>query len=114
MKKKKVVLAVGLIGIILIICSFYLNCYFVQRRINGNNEDGIKRSISYLHKDYIDKSEEINIIDEFNYDTDKVVFFRNDKLTGIAKFNKDSRGKYKIDFVETLDTNNIRKISKAS
>lgn len=112
MKRKKVVLAVGLIGIILIISSFYNNCYYIKKSISGNNEDGIKRSIVYLHKDYIDIQKEIKIIDEFNYDYDKVVFFSNDDLTGIAKFDKDARGKYKINFVETLDMNNIRKISK--
>ena len=68
MRKTKVVLAVGLIGIILIISSFYFNCYFIQKSISGNNEEGIKNSIFYLHKDYIGGQEEIKIIDEFNYD----------------------------------------------
>lgn len=102
----------GLIGIILIITSFYLNCYFIKKSVNGNNEEGIKTSIFYLHKDYIDRQEEIKIIDEFNYDLNKVVLFKNEELTGIAKFDKNSRGKYKINFVETLDSNNIRKVSK--
>ena len=112
MRKTKVVLAVGLIGIILIISSFYFNCYFIQKSISGNNEEGIKNSIFYLHKDYIGGLEEIKIIDEFNYDLNKIVLFKNEELTGIAKFDKDSKGKYKINFVETLDTNNIRKVSK--
>ncbi|MBM6861440.1 hypothetical protein H9X78_13380 [Clostridium saudiense] len=111
--KKKVVLAVGLIGIIFFISSFYFNYYFIQKSITGNDEEGIKNSIFYLHKDYMDGQEEIKIIDEFNYDYNKIVLFRNEELTGIAKFDKDSRGKYKIKFVETLDANNIRKVSKA-
>lgn len=101
MNKKKVVLAVGLIGIILIIFSFYFNCYYIQKSISGNNEKGIKKSIFYLHRHYMDGQKEIKIIDEFNYDYNKVVLFKNEELTGIAKFDKDSKGKYKINFVET-------------
>ena len=95
MRKTKVVLAVGLIGIILIISSFYFNCYFIQKSISGNNEEGIKNSIFYLHKDYIGGQEEIKIIDEFNYDLNKIVLFKNEELTGILekylKFHKKER-----------------------
>ena len=114
MRKRKVFLAVGLIGIIVIISSFYLNFYYIQKSISGNNYEEIKKSIFYLHKEYMDGKKEMKIIDEFNYDYKKVILFKNDHLTGIAKFDKDSKGKYKIDFVETLDDNNKREISKAS
>lgn len=114
MKRKKGILEVVVIGIILIVSSCYFNFYFIKNSISGNNEEGIKKSIFYLHKDYMNGQKEINIIDEFNYDYDKVVLFKNEDLTGVAKFDKDSRGKYKIDFVETIDTNNIRKVSKMS
>lgn len=114
MKNKKVVLAVGLISILLIICSYYLEFYYIKRSINGNNYEEIKKSIFYLHKEHMNVEKEIKIIDEFNYDYKKVILFKNDNLTGIAKFDKDSKGKYKIDFVETLDDNNKRKVSKVS
>lgn len=112
MSRKRIVIAAVVIGIIFIISSFYYGAYYQKKNISCNEEDSIRKSIAYLHKDYIDKSKEIEIIDEFNYDKDKVVLFSYYELTGIAKFNRDTGGKLKIQFVETVDSDSIRKVSK--
>ena len=104
----------GIVGVVLVISSFCFGAYNQMNSINGNNEDGIIKSIAYLHKDYIKDRDEIKIIDEFNYDSDKVILFKYYELTGVAKFNKDTNGKYEIVFVETLNGESERSISKVS
>lgn len=114
LRKKRVVGVTGIICVLLIISRFCCGSYNQMKSVNGNNEDGIRKSIAYLHKDHINKLDEIKIIDEFNYENKKVILFKYSELTGIAKFNKDESGKYEIVFVETLGLGNKRKISKAS
>lgn len=112
MGKKKRGLVVVIVGIIFLITILNSKSFRIATMLNGDSENGTKESIAYLHKDFIKCSEEIKIIDEFIYDENKVVFFSNDDLSGIAKFYKNDKGNYKIGFVETLDSKNLRKISK--
>lgn len=114
MSKKRKVWIAGVSGIVFIIFSFCYGAYNQMNSINGNNEDGIIKSIAYLHKDYIKDIDEIKIIDEFNYDSDKIILFKYYELTGVAKFNKNTSGRYEIVFVETLDGESERKVSKVS
>ena len=112
MKKKKIVIIVGVICGILNWSYHYCSNYYNTKCVSGNNLNEIKCSIIYLHEDYIDEIKDIKIIDEFVYENEKVVFFTNEDLTGYAKFNKDSEGNYKIVFVETVDSNSTRNVSK--
>lgn len=111
MNKRRMVYFISVVCIITFFIGASVNILRIKNEVNGDSEENMKRSIAYLHGDYIKNKEDITIVDQFTYESKKVVLFNCNDMSGIAKFNKSNDGKFEIAFVETLDSKEERQVS---
>lgn len=86
-----------ILGIFIVIVGGLYNKFY----INGNNENNIKRSISKLqNKDNKDFTS-ISITKTIELDNNLVVIYKDGFNCGVAEFNKNNWGDYKINILHS-------------
>lgn len=98
--KKKILKITFIVILILFLLNILNKIVYNNFYLNGNNDTNIKRSILNLQYNNINNIENISIIEKIQLQEMLLVIYKNKFNLGIAQFNKNLWGNYKLTLLQ--------------